>query len=181
MNDLNEKKQKPSFYRGSLRRKIVGVGLVFLLSGAQFACLKSFFLGLAEQEQRSLYQEMTSSAITPNRSFLKAKQWFTYRLEGESAKIILEDQAKGLIQGKGFLICRVPYGVDRVDVEFHEFDYFFTLKDKKVSIRFENIYSYSKDPNDITISYGPTNEREARITKRNCFQPLAEDLFGYIQ
>jgi hypothetical protein len=139
------------------------------------------YWGLAKAEQRSYSQDMTSSAITATRSYLKAKQWFEYRLEGNNSKILYENQEEGVIRGKGFLLCRVPYGVDQVDVEFHEFDYDFRLVNKTVSIQFSNIYSYSKDPNDITISYGPRSEREAKITIRKCFEPLAEDLFGYIQ
>lgn len=149
--------------------------MIFLATG----CLS--YWGLAKEELRSYRQEVTNPSFSKNRSFLKARQWFLYRLEGQNSKIIKESQEEGIIQGKGFLICRVPYGVDQVDTEFHEFNYEFQLKDKTASVQFTNIYSYSKDPNDITIAYGPRNERQAKITIKKCFEPLAEDLFGYIQ
>ncbi|MCC5813372.1 MAG: hypothetical protein JJT78_01330 [Leptospira sp.] len=159
--------------------KIIKLFLIGLVVASLGHCFR--YIGLASNELRSHSQEMTSKALDPARSFLKAKQWFKYRLEGTNAEILVDDQANGILSGKGFLMCRVPYGVDKVDVEFHEFNFAFLLKDKTASIRFDNIYSYSRDPNDITISYGPRSEREAKITIRKCFEPLAEDLFGYIQ
>jgi len=156
--------------------KFLSCGLVLALTTA---CLR--YWGLATEEQRAYRQEMTSSSLTPVRSYLKAKQWFQYRLEGKDSKILYENKEEGKIRGKGFLVCRVPYGVDQVDVEFHEFDYEFLIVEKTATVHFTNIYSYSKDPNDILISYGPRNPREAKITIRKCFEPLAEDLFGYIQ
>lgn len=156
------------------------IPIVSIILGLTFQNCLSFF-ALANSEQRSYTQELESKSLNPSRSFLKAKQWFTYRLEGSGSKILKEDLSLGILEGKGFLSCRVPYGVGEVDVEFHEFAYQFEMKDNHATINFQNIYSYSKDPNDITISYGPRNEREARITIRKCFEPLAEDLFDYIQ
>lgn len=157
------------------------INLVFLIGlSLSFQTCYSFW-GLAPASFRTYSQEHENPKYTASRSFLKAKQWFNYRLEGNKAKITYEDQENGIVRGTGFFQCRVPYGVGEVDVEFHEFGYNFQLQDKKARVEFFNIYSYSRDPNDITISYGPRNEREARITIRKCFEPLAEDLFGYIQ
>ncbi|PJE03418.1 MAG: hypothetical protein CK427_05275 [Leptospira sp.] len=137
--------------------------------------------GLVSSEERKFSQESVNKSYTAKRSFLKAKQWFTYRLEGAKSKIILDSPSEGKLEGIGFLKCRVPYGVEEVDVEFHEFKYKFQLNEPKVTFSVEDIYSYSLDPNDIVISYGPRNKREAVATIRLCFEPLAEDLFTYIQ
>jgi hypothetical protein len=162
-----------------LKKKLQIILISISLAFAFQNCLSYF--ALANSEQRSYSQELESKSLNSSRSFLKAKQWFTYRLEGTGSKILKEDLSLGILEGKGFLGCRVPYGVGEVDVEYHEFSYQFQMRDNHASIRFENIYSYSRDPNDITISYGPRNDREARITIRKCFEPLAEDLFDYIQ
>ena len=137
--------------------------------------------GLVSSEERKFSQEIENKNYTAKRSFLKAKQWFTYRLESKKSKILIDDPNMGVLEGVGFLRCRVPYGVEEVDVEFHEFKYKFHLKDTKASFSVEDIYSYSTDPNDIVISYGPRDKREANATIRMCFEPLFEDLFTYIQ
>ncbi|WCL49721.1 DUF4468 domain-containing protein [Leptospira sp. GIMC2001] len=153
--------------------------VLFLVFGAMSYQCKTF--GLANAEVRKYSQEFEFRKLDKNRSFLKAKQWFNYRLDGTKAVVLLEDQGQGILKGKAVFECRVPYGVEEVDVNNHEFQYTLQISDNKAQIEFENIYSYSRDPNDITISYGPRNEREAMITIRICFMPLAEDLFNYIQ
>ncbi|NCN10061.1 MAG: DUF4468 domain-containing protein [Leptospira sp.] len=146
-----------------------------------FLILQCATFGLVSSDERKFSQEYESKTYTAQRSFLKAKQWFTYRLGDKKSKILVEDPNLGKLEGTGFIRCRVPYGVEEVDVEFHEFKYKFQLKDTKASFSVEDIYSYSLDPSEIVISYGPRNKREAVATIRLCFEPLAEDLFTYIQ
>jgi hypothetical protein len=137
--------------------------------------------GLVSSNERKLFREAESKNFQAKRSYLKAKQWFTYRLEGKNAKVNLDLPEQGKIEGTGFFQCRVPYGVEEVDVQFHEFQYKFQLVESKANILIEDIYSYSKDPNEITISYGPRTKKEAVTTIRLCFDPLVEDLFAFIQ
>jgi hypothetical protein len=137
--------------------------------------------GLVSSEERKLFREVESKNLQAKRSFLKAKQWFTYRLEGKNAQINIDLPEQGKLEGSGFFQCRVPYGVEEVDVQFHEFHYKFQLIESKANILIEDIYSYSKDPNEIIISYGPRTKKEAVTTIRLCFDPLVEDLFSFIQ
>jgi hypothetical protein len=152
----------------------VSIALISIFAG----CLT--WIGLVSAEKRTYQRSAENPGYSQTRSFLKAKKWFQYRLEGTNAKIRVEDQETGKIAGTGFFSCRVPYGVGEVDVEFHEFSYEFQVQKGKAEIEFREIKSYSLDPNDIVISYGPRNEREATVTIRMCFEPLVDDLFGFI-